>query len=165
MEQKQKEIYLAGGCFWGMEHYFKQFEGVVSTQVGYANGTTENPTYEQVCTDKTGFAETVRIVYNPQQIPLDELLRRFFDIIDPTSINQQGEDKGSQYRTGIYFTDPTDLPIIEKAWQEEQQKHSQTMVVEKQPLQNFYPAEAYHQHYLDKNPNGYCHIPRSFFKK
>ena len=165
MEKNQKEIYLAGGCFWGVEHYFKQFEGIVSTQVGYANGTTENPTYEQVCTDKTGFAETVRIVYNPQQIPLDELLKRFFDIIDPTSLNQQGEDKGSQYRTGIYFTDPTDLSIIEKAWQEEQQNHSQTMVVEKLPLQNFYPAEAYHQHYLDKNPNGYCHIPRSFFKK
>ena len=165
MEQNQKEIYLAGGCFWGVEHYFKQFEGVINTQVGYANGTTENPTYEQVCTDKTGFAETVCIVYHPQQIPLDELLKRFFDIIDPTSLNQQGEDKGSQYRTGIYFTDPTDLLVIEKAWQEEQQKHSQTMVVEKQPLQNFYPAEEYHQHYLDKNPNGYCHIPRSFFKK
>ena len=165
MKPNEKEIYLAGGCFWGVEHYFKQFEGVVSTQVGYANGTTENPTYEQVCTDKTGFAETVRIVYNPQQIPLDELLKRFFDIIDPTSLNQQGEDKGSQYRTGLYFTDPTDLHVIEKAWQEEQQKHSQTMVVEKQPLQNFYPAEEYHQHYLDKNPNGYCHIPRSFFKK
>ncbi len=165
MEPNRKEIYLAGGCFWGVEHYFKQFAGVVSTQVGYANGTTENPTYEQVCTDKTGFAETVRITYNPQQIPLDELLKRFFDIIDPTSLNQQGEDKGSQYRTGIYFTDPTNMPIIEKAWQEEQQKYSQTMVVEKLPLQNFYPAEEYHQHYLEKNPNGYCHIPRSFFKK
>ena len=106
----EKEIYLAGGCFWGTEHYFKQIEGVVETEVGYANGIIENPTYEQVCTDQTRFAETVRVRYNPEVVSLEFLLHLYFKAIDPVSVNQQGHDKGTQYRTGVYYTDPTTSP-------------------------------------------------------
>ncbi len=163
-QQPVKDIYLAGGCFWGTEHYFKQVEGVVATEVGYANGIIDNPTYEQVCTDKTRFAETVHVSYNPQVVSLEFLLHLYFKAIDPVSINQQGHDKGSQYRTGIYFTDSTDLPTIEKVYQQEQQSYGQPFAVEKQPLENFYSAEEYHQDYLDKNPTGYCHLPTSLFE-
>lgn len=159
-----KEIYLAGGCFWGTEHYFKMIEGVVATEVGYANGITKNPTYEEVCTDKTRFAETVRVTYNPEIVGLRFLLRMYFKAIDPVSVNQQGHDKGSQYRTGIYYVDERDLPIIEAAYQTEQKKYGKPLAVEKLPLQNFYTAEEYHQDYLDKNPDGYCHLPLSLFE-
>jgi peptide methionine sulfoxide reductase msrA/msrB len=159
-----KEIYLAGGCFWGTEHYFKMIEGVVATEVGYANGITKNPTYEEVCTDKTRFAETVRVTYNPEIVGLCFLLRMYFKAIDPVSVNQQGHDKGSQYRTGIYYVDERDLPIIEAAYQSEQEKYGKPLAVEKLPLQNFYTAEEYHQDYLDKNPDGYCHLPLSLFE-
>lgn len=159
-----KEIFLAGGCFWGTEHYFKQVTGVLETEVGYANGITAHPTYEQVCTDKTRFAETVRVKYDPQVVSLQFLLRLYFQAIDPLSINQQGHDRGSQYRTGIYFTDAADLPFIDEVYAQEQSKYQQPLAVEKQPLQNFYPAEDYHQDYLDKNPNGYCHLPASLFQ-
>ncbi len=159
-----KEIYLAGGCFWGTEHYFKMIEGVVATEVGYANGITKNPTYEEVCTDKTRFAETVRVTYNPEIVGLRFLLRMYFKAIDPVSVNQQGHDKGSQYRTGIYYVDERDLPIIEAAYQSEQEKYGKPLAVEKLPLQNFYTAEEYHQDYLDKNPDGYCHLPLSLFE-
>ena len=159
-----KDIYLAGGCFWGTEHYFKQMEGVVETEVGYANGKVENPTYEQVCTDKTGFAETVRVSYCPDVISLEFLLKMYFKAIDPVSVNQQGHDKGTQYRTGIYYTDAEDLAIINKVYAEEQENYQQQLAVEKLPLQNFYKAEEYHQDYLDKNPTGYCHLPLSLFE-
>lgn len=159
-----KEIYLAGGCFWGTEHYFKQVAGVINTEVGYANGIIEHPTYEQVCTDTTQFAETVHICYDPNKTPLSFLLTLYFKAIDPVSVNQQGHDKGTQYRTGIYYTDPADLPIIEKAWTEEQERHPQPLAVEKLPLKNFYTAEEYHQDYLDKNPSGYCHLPMALFE-
>lgn len=162
--QPTKEIYLAGGCFWGTEHYFKQIEGVIETEVGYANGIIENPTYEQVCTDKTHFAETVHIRYAPEQVSLEFLLRMYFKAIDPVSVNQQGHDTGTQYRTGIYFTDPDDLSIINKVYNEEQLNYQQPLAVEKQPLENFYTAEEYHQDYLDKNPDGYCHLPLSLFE-
>ena len=158
------DIYLAGGCFWGTEHYFKQVNGVIATDVGYANGITENPTYEDVCTDKTQFAETVHVRYNPSVVSLEFLLRLYFKAIDPTSINRQGHDEGSQYRTGIYYVNPTDLPTIEQVYAEEQKKYQQPLVVEKQPLKNFYQAEDYHQDYLDKNPNGYCHLPVALFE-
>lgn len=166
MERKNnlKEIYLAGGCFWGTEHYFKQMEGVVETEVGYANGITENPTYKEVCTDKTRFAETVRIAYHPMKIGLRFLLQMYFKAIDPVSVNQQGHDVGSQYRTGIYYVDEDDLPIIEDVYREEQAKCNEPFAVEKRPLENFYAAEDYHQDYLDKNPDGYCHLPLSLFK-
>ena len=158
-----KEIYLAGGCFWGTEHYFKQIEGVVATEVGFANGNGTNPTYKEVYTDTTGFAETVHVVYNPDVVPLAFLLRMFFKAIDPTSLNQQGHDRGTRYRTGIYFTDPADLPIINKVYADEQARYDRPLAVEKLPLRNFYTAEEYHQDYLDKNPDGYCHLPVELF--
>jgi peptide methionine sulfoxide reductase msrA/msrB len=161
---KIKEIYLAGGCFWGTEHYFKQVEGVTNTEVGYANGITQNPTYEEVCTDKTRFAETVHVCYDPAKVSLEFLLTLYFKAIDPLSVNQQGHDRGSQYRTGIYYVDETDLPVIEACYEAEQKKWEQPLAVEKQPLENFYAAEDYHQDYLDKNPNGYCHLPLALFE-
>ena len=159
-----KEIYLAGGCFWGTEHYFKQINGVVETEVGFANGHTEHPTYQEVYTDETGYAETVRVKYDAQVVSLTFLLRMFFKAIDPTSLNKQGHDEGTRYRTGIYYTNPADLPIIEEVYAEEQKKQELPLVVEKQPLENFYTAEEYHQDYLDKNPTGYCHLPLSLFE-
>ena len=160
---KVKEIYLAGGCFWGTEHYFKQIEGVVDTEVGFANGHTKNPTYKEVYTDTTGFVETVHIQYNPEVVSLEFLLQMFFKAIDPTSLNKQGHDEGTRYRTGIYYTEAEDLSIIEKVYQEEQKNYPQPLAVEKLPLENFYKAEEYHQDYLDKNPTGYCHLPKSLF--
>lgn len=159
-----KDIYLAGGCFWGTEHYFKQIEGVLETEVGFANGHTENPTYKEVYTDETGYAETVHVRYNPDVVSLEFLLEMFFKAIDPTSLNKQGHDEGTRYRTGIYYTEPGDLPVIEKMFAEEQEKYQQPLAVEKQPLKNFYTAEEYHQDYLDKTPDGYCHLPLSLFE-
>lgn len=160
-----KVIYLAGGCFWGTEKYFASVHGVVETQVGYANGNTENPSYEEVCHNNTGHAETVKVLYDPQQIRLEFILKLYFDVIDPTSLNRQGGDVGSQYRTGIYYLDPEDRDIIEKALAELQTRYDKPIVVEALPLKNFYPAEEYHQKYLDKNPAGYCHISRDKFDK
>ena len=159
-----KDIYLAGGCFWGTEHFFKQIEGVIKTEVGFANGNTENPTYKEVYTDETGYAETVHVKYNPDVVSLNFLLQMFFKAIDPTSLNKQGHDEGTRYRTGIYYTNNDDVCIIEKALNDEQKKYEQPLVVENLPLKNFYTAEEYHQDYLDKNPNGYCHLPLSLFE-
>ena len=159
-----KDIYLAGGCFWGTEHYFKLINGVVETEVGFANGNTQNPTYQEVYTDQTGFAETVHIRYNPDVVSLEFLLQMYFKAIDPISLNKQGHDEGTRYRTGIYYTNPDDLPIIMKVYAEEQKHWQQPLAVEKQPLENFYTAEDYHQDYLDKNPTGYCHLPQSLFE-
>lgn len=158
-----KHIYLAGGCFWGTEHFFKQIDGVVETEVGFANGQTDHPTYEQVYTDTTGYAETVHVSYDLDKVSLEFLLRMFFVAIDPTSLNKQGHDEGTRYRTGIYYTDKEDLPIIEKVYAEEQNKCSEPFMVEKLPLRNFYPADEYHQDYLDKHPDGYCHLPKALF--
>ena len=158
-----KEIYLAGGCFWGCEHFFKQIGGVLQTEVGFANGHTRNPTYKEVYTDTTGYAETVHITYDDEQADLEFLLRMFMKAIDPTSLNRQGEDEGTRYRTGIYFTDESDLPVIIQVMEEEQRNYADPIVVEIEPLQNFYRAEDYHQDYLDKNPSGYCHLPLALF--
>ena len=163
-KENLKEIYLAGGCFWGTEHYFKQIDGVVDTEVGFANGITENPTYKEVCTDKTGFAETVHVIYNPDKVSLKFLLEMYFKAIDPTSINRQGHDTGTQYRTGVYYTDSSDEATISKVFDEEQKHIQGKIVVENLPLKNFYKAEDYHQDYLDKNPDGYCHLPQSLFE-
>ncbi len=160
----KKEIYLAGGCFWGTEHYFKQIRGVLETETGYANGHTQNPGYQDVCTDLTGFAETVRIVYDPAVVSLQLLLELYFKSIDPLSVNQQGHDRGTQYRTGIYYVDAGDLAVIDAVYSAVQAKYSQKLAVEKRPLQNFYRAEDYHQDYLDKNPDGYCHLPVALFE-
>lgn len=161
--ENQSEIYFAGGCFWGTEHFLKMIRGVESTEVGYANGNIKNPTYEQVCTGSTDFAETVKVVYDPQQVKLKMLIDLFFKTIDPTSINRQGNDRGSQYRTGIFYTDEADLPLIKAAVAELAKDYSKPLVVEIKPLSNFYKAEDYHQDYLDKHPSGYCHISPELF--
>ena len=161
---KEKEIYLAGGCFWGTEHFFKQIEGVTETEVGFANGHTAKPTYKEVYTDTTGYVETVHVKYNPDVADLEFLLQMFFKAIDPTSVNKQGHDEGTRYRTGIYYTDAEDLPIINKVYAEEQANYPMPLAVEKLPLENFYTAEEYHQDYLDKNPTGYCHLPTALFE-
>ncbi len=152
-----KTIYLAGGCFWGTQKFFDQFNGIIKTTVGYANGEKENPTYEEVC-HNSGHAETVKIEYDETIIPTRKLLDYYFLIIDPTTLNMQGGDVGIQYRTGIYYEDETLLPDIEEALEKVKHKHEMPIVVENMPLQNFYPAEESHQKYLDKNPGGYCHI-------
>lgn len=159
-----KEIYLAGGCFWGTEHFFKQVNGVTATEVGYANGHTDNPTYQQVCTHTTGHAETVHVTYDEAIVDLPFLLDLYFMAIDPTSVNKQGEDEGPQYRTGIYYVDPADRPAIEARLAAEAQRHSLPLAVEVKPLRCFYRAEDYHQDYLDKNPTGYCHLPLALFE-
>jgi len=159
------EIYLAGGCFWGMEKYLSLIKGVESTQVGYANGKTLFPTYEEVCRNNTGHAETVKVVYNPDEISLKELLNVYFEAIDPTSLNKQGGDVGTQYRTGIYYISERDLPVIQQAIEELQKKYDKPVVIEVEPLRNYSPAEEYHQKYLDKNPGGYCHISPDLFEK
>ena len=156
-----KTIYLAGGCFWGCQKYFDLLEGVVETEVGYANGRTDRPTYEQVKHEHTGHAETVRVVYDPEKLPLRALLEKYFLVIDPTSVNRQGEDEGIQYRTGVYYTDEDQLPVLAAAFDAEAGKVGAPLKVELLPLRNFFPAEEYHQKYLDKNPGGYCHIPPS----
>ena len=153
-----REIYLAGGCFWGVEGYFKRIEGVKDTTCGYANGKTANPSYEDVCRHNTGHAETVRVLFDTDVISLEDLLIYYFRIIDPVSVNKQGNDVGTQYRTGIYYTDESLLPVIKAAVEREQRKYNEKIAVEVLPLENFYSAEEYHQNYLDKNPNGYCHI-------
>ena len=159
-----KEIYLAGGCFWGTEHYLKQIRGVIATEVGYANGRGENPTYEKVYTDATGFVECVKVVYNPEELSLDKLVELYFHSIDPMSLNKQGNDVGTRYRTGIYYTDEADRPAIEGVYRTVEQKRDGAIVVELEPLHNFYTAEEYHQDYLDKNPAGYCHLPYYLFE-
>ena len=159
-----KEIFFAGGCFWGAEHFFKQIKGVSHTEVGFANGQTPNPTYQEVYTDQTGYAETVRVCYDPEVCDLEFLVEMFFHAIDPTSLNQQGEDRGTRYRTGIYYVNKQELPIISRLVDEEQKRYDKPIVVEVEPLRNFYVAEERHQDYLNKNPDGYCHLPLSLFE-
>ena len=158
-----KDVYLAGGCFWGAEHFLKQINGVVDTEVGFANGNTDNPTYEEVYTDLTGYAEAVHVRYDATIVSLERLLELFFVAIDPTSLNKQGHDEGTRYRTGIYYTDPSDRPVIDKVFDEQQAKFEEPLVVERLPLKNFFTADERHQDYLDKNPDGYCHLPLELF--
>lgn len=153
-----KEIYLAGGCFWGMQAYFDLKDGIINSTVGYANGLTKNPTYEDVCTNKTGHAETLYICYDENTVTLETILSYFWKIIDPTSLNKQGGDIGTQYRTGIYYVDECDLPTINKSIEKTQLNYTEKIVTEIEKLKCFYPAEEYHQKYLQKNPDGYCHI-------
>lgn len=161
----QKEIWLAGGCFWGTEEYLRGLNGIVHTSVGYANGRTEQPSYEEVCKLNTGHAETVHVVYNAMVLPLPFLLSLYFQSIDPVSLNQQGNDVGVQYRTGIYYSDKADLPEIEQALRELTAEINQEAVIEVAPIENYYLADSYHQAYLQKNPSGYCHIPRTLMQK
>ncbi len=156
MIKNTSEIYFAGGCFWGVEGYFQRIPGIKTTITGYANGNTENTNYEEIAA--TDHAETVKIEYYPSIISLQELLAHYFRIIDPTSLNKQGNDVGRQYRTGIYYVDNTMLPEIKSFIEFMQKKYSQPIVIEIDALRNFIVAEEYHQNYLKKNPNGYCHI-------
>ncbi len=158
MFTKQNVIYLAGGCFWGVEAFISRLKGVNQTEVGYANGNDLAPTYEKVCTGKTGHTETVKATYNPKIISLEEILENFFRIIDPYSINRQGADIGSQYRTGIYWQEDFQRDIVLNFLKSKQKESSKRIVVEVRPILNFYPAEVYHQKYLEKNPQGYCHV-------
>ena len=157
-DENLETIYLAGGCFWGLEEYFQRIDGVVDVTSGYANGNIENPTYNDVSHKNTGFAETIEIKYDPTKIDLTELLLYYFKVIDPTSVNKQGNDIGSQYRTGIYYTDEKSVDEINKVIEVEQKKYDKPIVVEVLPLKNFYKAEDYHQDYLRKHKGGYCHI-------
>lgn len=161
----KKEIYLAGGCFWGTEKYLQNIPGIVSTEVGYANGNTENPTYEEVCNHNTGHAETVKVEYDDEVIGLPYILELYYDVINPVSVNRQGGDVGSQYRTGIYYTKDQDATVIEESIEKLQKQYKETIAIERVPLRNYYKAEEYHQKYLDKNPGGYCHIGTDKFEK
>lgn len=173
-----KTIFLAGGCFWGTQHYLKQINGVLETQTGFANGNTfgrtrsegtdgivvEHPTYEQVYTDRTGYAETVRVVFDPDILPLRKLVELYFLCIEPTSVNRQGDDEGTRYRTGIYYIDPEDRLVIDEVYRAVGHGYSSPLAVEVEPLRVFQPASDYHQDYLAKNPDGYCHIPEALFE-
>jgi peptide-methionine (S)-S-oxide reductase len=154
-----KTIIFAGGCFWGVEAYFNLQNGVTFTKVGYANGNVDNPTYEQVCTSTTGHYEAVYVEYDDRMISLNKLLDAYWKIIEPTVKDKQGADVGSQYGTGIFYIDEVDKKIIEESRDKEQQKYDLPIVTVIEPLKSFFDAEEYHQKYLDKNPNGYCHIP------
>jgi methionine-S-sulfoxide reductase len=158
-------IYLAGGCFWGVEKYMSEVNGVTHTEVGYANGHTTSPTYADVSSGSTGYTETVRVDYDPSVAPLPFLLDLFYEAIDPTSLNRQGNDIGTQYRTGIYYVDPADRKVIETSLARLQERYDKPIAIEADPLTGFTTAEEYHQDYLDKNPGGYCHIAPGLFKK
>ncbi|WMJ83691.1 peptide-methionine (R)-S-oxide reductase MsrB [Oscillospiraceae bacterium LTW-04] len=159
------EIYLAGGCFWGMEKYLAAINGVQATKVGYANGNTENPTYDEVCHQNTGHSETVYVIYDAKILPLEFLLELYYQAIDPVSYNRQGGDIGAQYRTGIYYVNEEERSVIENSITRLQSRYSKPIAIEVMPLRNFTPAEEYHQNYLNKNPGGYCHIGKDQFEK
>ena len=159
-----RTIFLAGGCFWGLQKYFDQFDGVLRTEVGYANGPDRAPSYEDVCND-SGHAETVMIEYDEGRISLETLLDKYFLVIDPLSVNRQGHDEGIQYRTGIYYTDESQPDAIRKVYSRVEAEAGAKLAVAVEPLKNFFSAEEYHQKYLEKNPGGYCHIPARFYKE
>ena len=161
------EIYFAGGCFWGVAHFFSGVGGVLGAVSGYAQGAPKfegRPSYEQVYTDTTGFAETVRVTYRPERISLETLADLYFTIIDPLSLNRQGHDEGTRYRTGVYYTDPADLPVLKAVFERVEARIGQPLAVELEPLRNFFEAEERHQDYLVKHPDGYCHLPSKVFK-
>lgn len=160
-----KKIYLAGGCFWGTDHLFSLVDGVEKTVVGYANSKVADPTYKMVCTGQTGASETVEVEYDEFKVSLTELLVLYFRSIDPLSVDRQGNDIGSQYRTGIYFVEPDDVKVIEAVYATVERRYAEPLAVEVGPLENFYPAELYHQDYLFKNPDGYCHVDPALFKE
>ena len=150
------EIYLAGGCFWGLEEYFSRIEGVEETTVGYANGQVGSTNYQLI--HQTDHAETVHLVYDEKRVSLREILLYYFRVIDPLSVNKQGNDVGRQYRTGVYYTDQADKAVIEQVFSEQEKQLGQKIAVELEPLRHYVLAEDYHQDYLKKNPGGYCHI-------
>jgi peptide methionine sulfoxide reductase msrA/msrB len=153
-----RDVYFAGGCFWGVEEYFSRIPGVMDVTVGYANGEKENPTYQEVCSGRTGHAETVHVRYDPKTVGLRTLTEQFFKIINPLSLNRQGNDVGSQYRTGLYYVNEEDKKVLSSVMAEVEKKYDKPLAVELMPLKSYYLAEDYHQDYLKKNPGGYCHI-------
>ncbi len=157
-EKSLEEIWLAGGCFWGVDAFMRRVKGIAATTVGYANGETLNPSYEDVCKHSTGHAEAVHVKYDPAIISLEGILQEFFGIIDPTSFNRQGNDVGSQYRSGIYYKNEEDEMTIRTFVESQKSKYKKPIVTEIKPLEHYFIAEEYHQSYLEKNPNGYCHI-------
>ncbi len=157
------EIYLAGGCFWGMQGYFAQLNGVLKTQVGYANGKSNTTSYKKIA--QTDHAEALWVQFDPNKISLEDLLEHFFRVIDPTSINKQGNDVGRQYRSGIYYVDKAHKKVIENFITLKQKLFTKPIVIEVEALKNYAAAEEYHQEYLRKNPRGYCHIDLSLAKK
>jgi peptide methionine sulfoxide reductase msrA/msrB len=161
----ERNIFFAGGCFWGIEKYFSLIPGITATEAGYANGYVDNPAYEQVRRGDSGFAETVKVSYDEKRVPLVFLLSAFFEVIDPFALNRQGPDIGAQYRTGIYTDDPDALDLITRYVQNLQRKSKEKIATEVLPLSNYYPAEEYHQKYLEHNQNGYCHIDNAAFEK
>ena len=161
-----KTIYLAGGCFWGIEAYFKLIDGVVDTEVGYANGNMENPHYEDLKAHRANHAETIKLTYDENLLDLKAILNAYMRVIDPYAINHQGEDFGIQYRTGIYSQEEKELEFIKKYLLDKEKEYGKGHFnIEVAPLLNYYPAEEYHQDYLDKNPHGYCHINLNKYKK
>ncbi len=153
-----KKIVLAGGCFWGVEEYFRRLKGVGETRVGYAQGLKENPSYQEVCSGKTLHAEVAEIHYDPNVITFEKILEHLFRIIDPTSLNKQAHDVGTQYRVGVYPDNEEDLELVKAYVVKRQSEYAKPIVLEVEKLRDFYDAESYHQLYLDKNPGGYCHI-------
>ena len=159
-----KKIYLAGGCFWGVQHYLSLINGIDKTTVGYANSDIQSPSYEDLKAHRSSASETVEVVYDENVISLKEILKLFFMIIDPTILDQQGHDIGHQYRTGIYYVDKEDVDIIKESLDELSKQYDQPIVTELLPLDNFTIAEDYHQDYLIKNPTGYCHVDKKWFE-
>ncbi len=161
----QKDIWFAAGCFWGAQKFFKLVEGVEFTEVGFCNGNLDNPTYQEVYTDTTGHAECVHVRYNPSVVSLRHLTELFFKIIDPLSLNKQGEDVGTRYRTGVYYDNQKDAEELASVFSQIRQSLGvESFPVELLPLKCFFPADEYHQDYLDKNPSGYCHLSPAIFK-
>ena len=156
-----KTIYFAGGCFWGMQRYFSHVKGVISTKVGYANGTIDNPKYEDLKEGLDDAAETVKVDYDEKTLSLEKLLELYLRVVNPYSLNKQGEDEGIQYRTGIYFTDPVEEQIILKYFESIGLNNH---MIEIEPLKKFFDAEKYHQDYLHIHPAGYCHINMAMLK-
>lgn len=158
--QDRETAIFAAGCFWGVQEYFSRVKGVIKSESGYTGGTKKNPTYEEVCTGKTGHAEAVRIVYDPGVVSYERLLQHFWEVHDPTSLNRQGNDVGSQYRSAIFYTNPRQEAAAKSSREKLAQsgRYSRKIVTEILPAKEFYPAEEYHQDYLKKNPHGYCHI-------
>ena len=156
---EKRQIYLAGGCFWGMEKLMQSIPGVLDAVSGYANGTSEaDANYKTVCGGKTNFRETVLVTYDPARVSLDQLLFAYFAVVDKTAVNRQGHDIGTQYQAGVYYADDASKTVVERVAAVERAR-TPGFAVEIKPLENFFPAEEYHQDYLDKNPGGYCHIP------
>ncbi|GAB4158168.1 MAG: hypothetical protein Fur003_1970 [Candidatus Dojkabacteria bacterium] len=165
MATSSETIYLAGGCFWGVEAYFKLVNGIIDTEVGYCGGNFEDPTYNDVTTGITGHAETTKVIFDPSLVSLEDLLKHFWRAHNPTSLNKQGNDIGSQYRSAIFYVNDEQKEVIENSLNEAQKTYEKPIVTEISPFKKFFKAEEYHQDYLAKNPFGYCHIDLKLAQK